>query len=111
MQAGGTGFVAELPDSPLVIAASPFNLALLCQNRYAWWLTTLVETLVLTQCCYHLARLCATTASLHRWHGVQFVRMWLTPVDVRLATALALTLGTDDPTVASVAGHLGALLL
>ena len=95
----------------VMVAAAPFNLALLCQNRYAWWLTTLVETLVLTQCCYHLARLCATVGSLHRWHCVQFVRMWLTPVDVRLATALALTLGTDDPTLASVAGHLGPLLL
>ena len=24
---------------------------------------------------------------MHRWHGVQFIRVWLTPVDVRIATA------------------------
>ena len=51
----------------LQVAAAPFNVALLCQNRYAWWLTTLVETLVLTQWLYHLAKLCATTGALHRW--------------------------------------------
>jgi hypothetical protein len=95
----------------LVIAASPFNLALLCQNRYAWWLTTLVETLVLTQWLYHLAKLCATTGASHRWHGVQFVRMWLTPVDVRVVTALALSVGTSDPVAATIAGHVGALVL
>ena len=95
----------------VVLAAAPFNVALLCQNRYAWWLTTLVETLVLTQWLYHLAKLSATTGALHRWHGVQFVRMWLTPVDVRVVTALALTLGARDPVVATVAGHVGALLL
>ena len=95
----------------LVIVACPFNVALLCQNRYAWWLTTLVETLVLTQWLYHLAKLCATAGASHRWHGVQFVRMWLTPVDVRIVTSLALSMGTTDPVVATVIGHVGALAL
>ena len=95
----------------LVIVACPFNVALLCQNRYAWWLTTLVETLVLTQWLYHLAKLCATAGASHRWHGVQFVRMWLTPVDVRIVTSLALSIGTTDPVVATVVGHVGALAL
>lgn len=95
----------------LVIVACPFNTALLCQNRYAWWLTTLVETLVLTQWLYHLAKLCATTGAHHRWHGIQFVRMWLTPVDVRIATSVALSIGTSDPVVATVVGHVSALAL
>lgn len=95
----------------LVIVACPFNVALLCQNRYAWWLTTLVETLVLTQWLYHLAKLCATTGASHRWHGLQFVRMWLTPVDVRVATSLALYIRADDPVVATVVGHVGALVI
>ena len=37
--------------------------------------------------------------------------MWLTPVDVRVATSLALYIGTSDPVVATVVGHVGALAL
>lgn len=95
----------------LVVGATPANVGLLCSDRHAWWLTTLVQTLVLTQWGYHLWGLCVTRGIHHRWHGIQFCRMWLTPVDVRVATSLALLLATTDPALATVLGHSGALLL
>eukprot|EP01052_Picozoa_sp_SAG31_P033273 SAG31_NODE_3737_length_3936_cov_2.743028_1_plen_734_part_00 len=44
---------------------------------------------------------------LHSWHALQFIRVWMTPVDVRIATSLTMTIGiTDSPSIASLVGHL-----
>jgi hypothetical protein len=47
----------------------------------------------------------------HRWHGVQFVRMWLTPVDVRIGTSLGMWLLPANPEAGTVVGHMAALWL
>jgi hypothetical protein len=98
----------------VTVASLPWNLVLLSNDRHLWWLTTFVELLVLSQWVYHLHGLCRAagrSSVLHRWHAIQFVRVWLTPVDVRLATAFALVVLTDEPSIATGFGHLAPLLM
>ena len=66
----------------LTVASVPWNLALLAEDRYGWPVATFVELLVLSQWCYHLRGLLRSAGDrkLHGWHGVQFIRIWLTPV-------------------------------